>query len=337
MKDVIINIEDIDFTKPKKYYCKIYGLSQNALRNRFRNLGILDKFTTGRGDNMKILNAELQEEYYKNPKICKHCNKLIEYKKRDNNFCSHKCVRIYYFNNSTPEERKMSEEQKLILSKKSKEYWIKNPKPKIYITKKCEFCDKDFQVYKCHGNRRKFCSKKCSNIGSDNSNRGGYRGHAGNSGKFGWYKGYYCQSSWELAYVIYNLEHNINFERNSKGFEYFFGEKVHKFHPDFYLPELKTYVEIKGRIRPDDIEKINQFKGSLIVLFKEQIIPILKYVIEKYGTNFIELYDGNPHKVKKNKCLSCEKPAKLKYCSRQCSCRAAQKLSPFASEDLTER
>jgi len=31
-------------------------------------------------------------------------------------------------------------------------------------------------------------------------------------GKAGFYKGYHCMSSWELAYVIYNLEHNVSFE-----------------------------------------------------------------------------------------------------------------------------
>lgn len=54
-----------------------------------------------------------------------------------------------------------------------------------------------------------------------NKKSGGYRKNGG-KGIRGWYKGYWCDSSWELAYVIYNLEHNIHFIRNTKGFNYKF-------------------------------------------------------------------------------------------------------------------
>ena len=33
-------------------------------------------------------------------------------------------------------------------------------------------------------------------------------------GKCGWYNGYWCDSSYELAWIIYQLEFNINFKRN---------------------------------------------------------------------------------------------------------------------------
>jgi len=75
-------------------------------------------------------------------------------------------------------------------------------------------------------------------------NGGGIRKGAGR-GKSGWYKGYWCDSSWELAYVIYNLDHNIKFERNKLGFEYIYENKTHKYYPDFIL-EDGTYIEIKG-------------------------------------------------------------------------------------------
>lgn len=56
-------------------------------------------------------------------------------------------------------------------------------------------------------------------------------------GKHGWYKEYWCDSSWELAYVIYNLDHNIKFKRNYQGFTYIFNNKLHKFYPDFILED----------------------------------------------------------------------------------------------------
>jgi hypothetical protein len=332
MKNVKINIEDIDFTKPVIYYCDVYGLSANAIRNRFKKLQIYNKFifVGSSGKNMKILRDKLFNEYLINPKLCKECSKQIEYKNKENDFCSH-CCAMTYIQRENP--RKMSEKQKKILSIKLKEYWGKNPIPKIKI--KCKLCNKEFEVINYYKNKRRFCSRKCASKGKDNSNCGGFRGYAGNGGKHGWYKGYYCQSSWELAWVIYNLDNDIKFKRNTRGFECFYDKKVHKFYPDFYLEDLKTFVEIKGRIRNDDVEKIKQFKENLIVLYKKEMKPILNYVIQKYGINFIELYDGNPYKkIKKNKCLLCGEPAKFKYCSRQCGCKAAQQLSPYHKNNL---
>ena len=39
---------------------------------------------------------------------------------------------------------------------------------------------------------------------------GGKR-HGSGRGKKGWYKGYYCDSTWELAWVIYQLDHGVKF------------------------------------------------------------------------------------------------------------------------------
>lgn len=42
---------------------------------------------------------------------------------------------------------------------------------------------------------------------------GGYRKGSG-VGKSGWYNGIYCDSSWELAYVIYHIDNNLPIIRN---------------------------------------------------------------------------------------------------------------------------
>lgn len=107
----------------------------------------------------------------------------------------------------------------------------------------------------------------------------------------GYYKGYYCQSSWELAYVIYNLEHSIVFERNKKGFKYTLDGIERSYFPDFYLPESDTYIEIKGYYDNKTKEKEKQFTGKLEILKKAEMEPILEYVIGKYGKNFTDLYD----------------------------------------------
>lgn len=109
--------------------------------------------------------------------------------------------------------------------------------------------------------------------------------------KCGNYKGFYCRSSWELAFVIYNLDHNINFIANKKGFKYIWDGTEHTYFPDFYCPDTDTYIEVKGYYDKKAQEKTKQFKGNLLVLQNSDMKPYLEYVVEKYGSNFISLYE----------------------------------------------
>ncbi len=118
---------------------------------------------------------------------------------------------------------------------------------------------------------------------------GGYKPRSGR-GKSGWFKNYWCQSSWELAFVIYNIDHNIKFKRNNLGFQYTFKEKNLKYYPDFILGD--TYIEIKGFKTDKDVSKWEQFQGKLKILYKNDLIDVLSYVENKYGKNFINLYEN---------------------------------------------
>lgn len=120
---------------------------------------------------------------------------------------------------------------------------------------------------------------------------GGYHKHGG-KGHRGWYKGYWCDSSWELAWVIYNLDHGVKFERCKEKFKYEFEGKQSTYNPDFILSSGE-YVEIKGWTCPRWFAKVNAFpKGKiLLIIGKDKIQKYLDYVIIKYGTNFISLYE----------------------------------------------
>ena len=130
--------------------------------------------------------------------------------------------------------------------------------------------------------RKKNISKAMKIVG------GGFRERSGR-GKQGQYKDYWCQSSWELAWVVYSLDHGIKFERSTQGFEYEFEGKKHKYYPDFKL-ENGTYVEVKGYDSPQWEAKKQQFNHSLKIVDKEGINQYIKYVTEKYGENFVRLY-----------------------------------------------
>jgi hypothetical protein len=135
--------------------------------------------------------------------------------------------------------------------------------------------------------------QKISETMKNNPKSGGLR-HGSGRGKKGWYKGYWCDSTWELAWVIYHTDHQITFERNKEFFTYEYLDKKRKYYPDFVIGD--TYYEIKGRRSFHDIddqnkEKIRQFKKNIVVLFEKDIKVFLDYVIDKYGKDFYTLYD----------------------------------------------
>jgi len=121
-------------------------------------------------------------------------------------------------------------------------------------------------------------------------NSGGVR-QGSSRGKRGWYKGYWCDSSYELAWVIFQLEHNNIFKRNTEGFDYIFENKSKKYYPDFIMKD-GLYVEIKNYKSKLTDNKLKSFPHEIIILYKEEITrDILPYVFEKYGKNFINLYE----------------------------------------------
>jgi len=130
-------------------------------------------------------------------------------------------------------------------------------------------------------------SKKASHRGS--FSRGGYR-IGGGRGKKGRYKGIWCDSSWELAWVIFQLDHKNDFSRNTQGFSYSFENKSLKFFPDFVLSN-NTFVEIKGWVGDQFKAKLHHFPHQISVIGREEIKPFLEYAIKTYGSNFIELYE----------------------------------------------
>ena len=108
--------------------------------------------------------------------------------------------------------------------------------------------------------------------------------------KYGTYHGIRCDSSWELAYLVYCIEHNIEIERNTNGYEYFINNKKHLFYPDFFFNK-KELVEIKG-LQDATWEAKHEAYPDIIFLFKKDMIKYIEYVKKKYGNNFWDiLYD----------------------------------------------
>ena len=143
--------------------------------------------------------------------------------------------------------------------------------------------------------------QKISATAKKNGKSGGYRQGAGYKNiKKGFYKGYWCDSSWELAFLIYCLEHNITIKRNTDKFPYYMENKLYYYLPDFIIGN--TYIEIKGRVDSKCKYKFEQFpdKQRLKIYYAKDMKYFLDYVYKKYGKNFTDLYDDKVY-VKKEK------------------------------------
>jgi hypothetical protein len=107
-------------------------------------------------------------------------------------------------------------------------------------------------------------------------------------GKHGWYKGIWCDSSYELAWVIYQLDHDIPFSRNTQSYEYTFNGKQYQYYPDF-IQDGKI-IEIKGFVNEQTLAKIKSVP-DLVVLMRDDLKKEFEYVISTYGKDFIRLYE----------------------------------------------
>jgi hypothetical protein len=185
----------------------------------------------------------------------------------------------------------------------------------------CKECSKTFRILP--SSSQIYCSKECRT-----PHIGGYRQGSGRS-KSGYYKGIYCGSTYELAWVIYRLDHNLSVKRFD-GYILYGDNK--KYYPDFI--DNNCVIEIKGWTTTDTDIIIEQkmLASSLagykvILLKKEDLQKEFCWIIEKYNTNKVyTLYDeyspvfnyvcnhcntefGRNHRIK----------TENKFCSRVCA------------------
>ena len=94
------------------------------------------------------------------------------------------------------------------------------------------------------------------------------------------YKGIKLNGLWELEVAKYFDDKNIKWERPIKGFEYVWNNDTHIYYPDFYLPELDVYVEVKGLKRDRDEYKWKSVPNLIIITSTEiKLIRENKYNI----------------------------------------------------------
>jgi hypothetical protein len=118
---------------------------------------------------------------------------------------------------------------------------------------------------------------------------GGYEPGSGR-GKKGWYRGHWCDSTYELAFIIWAVDHEIPFERNLELFPYEYEGRLLSWMPDFLLAD-GTYIEIKGYVTDQARAKFDYFLRPLEVFTRADLDRMFEYVHARYGKNLIALYE----------------------------------------------
>lgn len=221
---------------------------------------------------------ENSKSYY-----CEKCGRLVTKKFGSGRFCSQKCANSHVLSKESKQKISIGVKNNLggWASKKSKEIikisyinkinkYNKNPN-------KCVICNKILD-YK-HRNNKTCSSKNCLKI--IQSKNGGYKKHS-RKGNAGYYKGIYCDSTYELIFLIYCLDHNISINRNKKYFLYNYNNKICKYYPDFIINN-RMLIEIKNFYSDIVKEKLKATTDPIKILYGKDLIKMAQYVSNKYN------------------------------------------------------
>ncbi len=156
---------------------------------------------------------------------------------------------------------------------------------------KCAVCDKEFELKE--GSKRKTCCSHCAwKLGKITKKTRRKKKKRVTSYR-GVFHGVKCDSRWELAVLIYCLDHKMKIKRCEKVFSYMVRGKEHKYYPDFIIGQ--KVIEVKGKFRKNLKAKLCSVKEAgfdVWLIDKETIQPYLEYCYNKYKTERLEkLYD----------------------------------------------
>lgn len=250
--------------------------------------------------NKEKLLAE-QSAWSSKEHYCERCGKLMQKKFGSGRFCSRVCANLREHSAETKQKiaKAITGTTKIYKNGRTKssnhEYFLTKYSlaPKV-----CTVCG---VVLPFESRKRKTCSEACRRVLIGQATQRSAEKHGGNNNilgvrgtaKYGTYKGYVCDSSYELAFVIYCLDHNIPLQRNHTSFCYKYKGETHNYFPDFIINN-DTYIEIKGYATELDKAKWDAFPSDINfeLIDKSKITPYIAYCKQTYG-DFIQLYDVN--------------------------------------------
>ena len=280
------------------------------------------------GFHLKICHNMSIKDYYDmyfkrtNEGICLSCGKETEFRKLKYGYrlyCSRKCAELYIKNRveeacinkygvkSTFQLKEVKEKRKKTFLEK---YGVENPAQNIEIKEKIkQTCINLYGVdnyTKTNEYKLKTKNTCLEKYGVENPFQSNVCMH--NARKRYLYDNKQFDSSWELAYYIWLKDHNIDFEYHSISIEYTYNNKKHYYFPDFKIKNelyeikadyfLDKNKNLKNVYKTDNKEKLLEKtkcmkNNNVKILTYKDIKPILDYINEKYGKNFLKKFKNN--------------------------------------------
>lgn len=268
----------------------------------------------------------IKQHYIKctSPKVYKTCcNCGIQYSGDGVNYCSRACstkITNKYSKHTAESKEKLSK-----INKSKPSGIVRSHLEGTYIPKS-ELVTNIYRCNDCGKYHTKVGVKYCSSCRP--LHNGGLRNGSGKS-KSGYYKGVYCGSTYELAWVIYNIDNNIHFSRFEGYITY---DNNSKYYPDFIIGD--TIYEMKGwTTKCTDLILLKKCEAAkdagynIKVLFKEDLGKEFDWVKRHYTfSKMEELYEGYKPKYSYT-CSQCgvenisdvKKKTTLTFCNRSCA------------------
>lgn len=88
------------------------------------------------------------------------------------------------------------------------------------------------------------------------------------------YAGQSFDGMWEVHLAHWFDNQSIVWIRNTSSFPYAFEGRQHRYTPDFYLPNIDCYVEVKGWKTPKDDAKWRDFTERLVVVSGSDLLAL---------------------------------------------------------------
>ena len=234
--------------------------------------------------------------------ICEKCGKVMTEKFGSGRFCSRACANSREHSQEDKDKLRLKALEQFNPVKASDSYKKLKAAMQLRLSQniiayelnpaRCSECGKALPY-----NRRMYstCSKECWSLRSSKLAKERVKKYGGNINqnnkhgyKQGTYKGIHYDSSWELAYIAYCIDHNIKISRNKQAFTYSYAGKSHIYYPDFIIDN--TYIEIKNYWTEQVQAKIDAVAGTanLQILYYKDIKFAIDYCKEKYGKDFLK-------------------------------------------------
>ena len=95
------------------------------------------------------------------------------------------------------------------------------------------------------------------------------------------HNGQKLKGSWEVKVAEWLDSQNVTYKVEHKGFDYVYENITRQYYPDFYLPDLDVYIEVKGWKRDKDVAKWSQFPDKLVIIDGTNIHTLDEYNVQE--------------------------------------------------------